>query len=96
MLVARNVFGLGGGEHDAVRQRALQPGAQARAAVIEAVQDGGDGRTHVVECRLSRLERAEDVDQHDLRVEIAEMVAVEGRHDALAISVIARGHGRER
>jgi len=54
------------------------------------------GRTHVVECRLSRLERAEDVDQHDLRVEIAEMVAVEGRHDALAISVIARGHGRER
>ena len=98
-VVARgvDVVGLGGGEQqlvDAAHEQRAQPVGGAGA---EHAQDGFERALQIDDGIAALVERPEHVDEHDLAVEAAEVVAEERPHDVRLIALEApRHHGGER
>ena len=92
-----DVVRLGGGEQqlvDAAHEQRAQPVAGAGA---EHAQDGLERALQVDDGVAALVERPEHVDEHDLPVEAAEVVAEERPHDVRLIALEApRHHGGER
>ena len=94
VLVVGDVVGLAGREQQNLDARPEQPREQAARAVAEAAQHGRERRLDVVEAGPAAIEGAEQVDQHDLAIEAAEVVAIEAAHHGVAIALVALGHER--
>jgi hypothetical protein len=89
------MVGLGREEEHAVDARpAEERGEKPRAAEAEALEDGAERAPRILEGVLPGIQRAQHVDQHHLPVEAAEMLAVEGGDDLLAILVVTLRHER--
>ena len=90
VLVVGHVVGLAGGEQHLVDPGREQAAEEAGLAVAEAPQDHRQRQPRVGEVAGAGVEAGEQVDQHDLAVEAAEMLLVEAADHLLAIGLEAR------
>ena len=88
------MVGLGGGEQDAVDARAEDRAQRRGAPGAEGAQHLGQRVFEIAHRRRAGIERAERIDQHDLAVEAAEMVAEERLDDVGLIRLVAPLHHR--
>ena len=88
------MVGLGRGEQDAVDARAEDRGERRGAAGAKRAHHLGQRVFEIAHRRRAGIQRAERVDQHDLPVEPAEMVAEERLHDMRLIGLVAPLHHR--
>ena len=98
-VVARmvDVVGLGRGEQDAVDPLAENGGEPAIRAGTETIQDRPQRPLKVGNRGISRIHRAEHIDQHDLPVQLGKMIAEERLHHMRLIGLEAPlHHGAQR
>ncbi len=88
------MVGLGRGEQDAVDARPEDRAEPRGAAGAEGVHHAVERGLEIAQRRRAGIQRAEQVDQHDLPVETGEMVAEERPHDMGLIGLVAPLHHR--
>ena len=93
MLGVVQMVGLGRGEQDPLdplaTQKAGQPAVAARA---KGAQHIGHGAAQILDRARPLMDGAQHIDQHDLPVDLGEMVAEEGLHDLGLVALIAPRH----
>ncbi len=88
------MVGLGGGEQELVDAAGEQRGEPVAGADAEHAQDGVERLLQIDDRVAAFVERAEHVDEHDLPVEAAEVIAEERAHDVRLIALEAARHHR--
>ena len=93
-----DMIGFGGGEQQPVDAPAAEQRREpARWPGPERLEHGCERALQIRRRLRAAVERAEHVDEHDLPVEPAEVIAKERPHDMLHVAVVAaRHHGGER
>ena len=85
MLVVGDMVRLGRGEQQRLDLRPEQPREQAARAVTKAPKHGLQRLLRVLEHRAPAVQAAQQIDQHDLAVEAAEVIRVERPHHPVPV-----------